>query len=137
MTNLRKEFNNKEELEEAERRKVLFTYGMSDDAIIIITDAPIKAIKEWCFHHVKELEDGKNTFLDSLKRKYYVRLLFDSEESNDSEDIEIIGYDEVYDFSDYNEKNREIYYSGREVISMTVKDCETNQMKKMIVLAEL
>ncbi len=41
-----------------ERRKVLFTDGMSDDFIMIITDAPKSVIEEYCRWHVCQIENG-------------------------------------------------------------------------------
>lgn len=84
-----------------DRRKVLFISGMSNDMFLIITDAPKEKIEEWCYNYNRELENGKNTFLDSLKVMHYVKLLHDSEMENSNEDIDIIGYDEVYDLDDY------------------------------------
>ncbi len=81
------------------KRKVLVTNGMSNDAILFITDAPQKHIEEWLHHYSLELENGENTFLDYLKEEYYVRLLFDSELEINNDDIEIIGYDESYDLN--------------------------------------
>lgn len=86
-----------------ERRKVLFTYGMSNDFLLIITDAPKTAIEEYCQWHVEQMENGwKNceTFAP-LKAKYHVKELLDSE-IDDSEDIELIGWNECYDFSNYH-----------------------------------
>lgn len=83
------------------RRKVLFTDGMSNDFLLIITDATKEAIEEYCKHHNLMIEDGGHfeTF-DTLKAQYYVKELLDSE-VDDKEDLEIIGYDEVFDFSEY------------------------------------
>lgn len=83
-----------------ERRKVLFTYGMSNDMMLIITDAPEEEIEKFCIRYHYEMEDGENTYFDSLKKSYYVRVLHDSE-TDDNEDVDIIGYDEVYDFSNF------------------------------------
>lgn len=86
-----------------ERRKILFTDGMSDDFLLIITDATETAIEEYCRWHVEQMENGwKNceTF-QPLKEKYYVKELLDSE-IDEADDIEIIGYDECYDFSTYH-----------------------------------
>ena len=83
-----------------ERRKILFTNGMSSDAMIIITDAPKQSIEEWCRKYNEEMENGQNTYFDRLKTLYYVKVLHDSE-VDDAEDIEIIGYDEAYDLNDY------------------------------------
>lgn len=83
-----------------ERRKVLFTHGMGNDRMLIITDAPKEAIEAWCRRCVAEMENGENTYFDTLKSQYYVRELLDSEE-HDIEDVEIIGYDEEYELTDY------------------------------------
>ena len=85
------------------RRKVLFTDGMSDDFLLIITDAPKAAIKEYCRWHVEQMENGwKNceTF-EPLKAKYSVKKLLDSE-IDEVEDLELIGYNECFDFSNYH-----------------------------------
>lgn len=89
------------EATEKDRRKVLFTNGMHPDKMLIITDAPKERIEEFCRHLNQEMENGENTYFDSLKKDYYVNVLFDSELSSESEDVDVIGYDEVYDFSDY------------------------------------
>lgn len=83
-------------------RKVLFTNGMSNDYMIIITDAPKESIEEWCYNYNEEMENGKNTYFNMLKENYYVKVLVDSEVNNfDREDIKVVGYDEAYDLSDY------------------------------------
>lgn len=87
---------------EVSPRKVLFTAGMSNDYMIIITDAPVEVLEEWCRNFNREMEDGENTYFDSLKKGYYVKVLADSEVDDfDVEDLEIIGYDESYDLFDY------------------------------------
>lgn len=79
------------------KRIVLITAGMSSDKVLMETDAPKEAIEEWCKKCNEEMENGKNTFLDSLQEKYYVRLLYDSE-------VEELKCDESYDlFNYYNE----------------------------------
>jgi hypothetical protein len=86
-----------------ERRKVLFTDGMSDDFLLIITDAPKAVIEEYCRWHVCQVENGWKdceTF-QPLKVRYYIKELLDSEVDN-REDLELIGYDECYDFSTYH-----------------------------------
>jgi hypothetical protein len=88
-------------MQKAERRKVLFTNGMTSDKFLIITDAPKEAIEQWCYNYNQELENGQNSFLEPLKTQYYVLLLHDSEMENDNENIYIIGYDESYDLNDY------------------------------------
>ncbi|MEE1256001.1 MAG: hypothetical protein UHN47_05765 [Lachnospiraceae bacterium] len=86
---------------ETERRKVLFTAGMSNDKMIIITDAPKEDIEKYCLYHNLMMEDGGHFELFApLKAKYYVKELFDSE-VDDLEDIDIIGYDEVYDLFEH------------------------------------
>lgn len=82
-----------------ERRKVLFTYGMSHDAMIIITDATKKRIEQVCCLK-KTMEYGIGNAVDCLKVTNYVKELFDSE-VDENEDIEVIGYDEVYDLTTY------------------------------------
>ena len=85
-----------------EKRKVLFTNGMSNDYMIIITDASKESIEKWCYHYNQEMENGENAYFDTLKRNYSVKVLADSEIDNfDREDIDIIGYSEAYDLSDY------------------------------------
>lgn len=84
-----------------DRRKVLFTAGMSDDKQIILTDAPKEAIERWCYDYNEAIENGENIEpYETLKATYYVEELYDSE-INNNEDIEVIGYDEVYDLFDY------------------------------------
>lgn len=76
------------------KRIVLITAGMSSDKVLMETDAPKEAIEEWCKKCNEEMENGENTFLDSLQEKYYVRLLYDSE-------VEELKYDEAYDLFHY------------------------------------
>lgn len=83
-----------------ESRKILFTYGMSNDAMIIITDAPIEALENFCKQYNEDMENGVNFGFDRLKTQYYVKVLHDSE-VDPHDDIEIIGYGESYDFNDY------------------------------------
>lgn len=64
-----------------EVRRVLIRSGMDfDDFIYLRTDAPKAAIEDWCKRYVKELENGENTFLDSLKAQYQVDVIALSEE---------------------------------------------------------
>lgn len=89
--------------ETIDRRKVLITNGMSNDKMLIITDAPTEAMEKWCRAYNKGLEDGTSILFDPLsKAGYYVRILHDSE-TDDNEDIDIIGYDEAYDLFDYSD----------------------------------
>lgn len=87
----------------AKRRKILFVDGMSDDAILIITDAPASRIKQWCKDYVDEQINGQNTYFDSLKKEYYVKILHDSSVEDNNDDIGVIGYRTVYDLSEFSE----------------------------------
>lgn len=83
----------------AEKRKVLFNYGQSKEYQLIITDAPVEAIKNWCSLYVKDRKNGvRNEMFYSLKAQYYVMELLDSVTESDKEALELIGYDEVYDY---------------------------------------
>ena len=83
------------------RRKVLFTAGMSSDFLLIITDAPKEDIEAYCRYHNHMMEDGGHfEMFATLKTKYYVKELLDSE-VDAKEDLDIIGFDEAYDFSHY------------------------------------
>ena len=63
-----------------DKRKVLFTDGMSSDFLLIITDAPKEAIEKYCRYHNTMMEDGGHFELfDNLKIQYYVKELLDSE----------------------------------------------------------
>lgn len=87
------------------RRKVLVTYGLYHDKVLFITDAPKPEIENWCRHTLWEAENGGSTGFGSLEEDYYVRVLFDTEEEIGDEDIDVIGYDEVYDLSNYDAKD--------------------------------
>lgn len=86
-----------------ELKKVLFTAGMSNDYMIIITDAPKERLEAFCYSYNEQIENGKEiTAFNELKKEYYLKFLADSEIDNfDKEDIEIIGYSEAYDLFDY------------------------------------
>jgi len=89
--------------EEPEVRKVAFTYGMSGDHMLILTDAPKSAIEDWIWEYLKGLEDNKNVYFKPLQKYYYVKVIADSEVNDLSwEDIEVIGFDESYDLGDYS-----------------------------------
>lgn len=88
-------------LEPVDRRKVLFTNGMHPDKMLVITDAPKEKIEEFCRHLNREMEDGVNTYYDFLKKDYYVNVLYDSELTSEREDVDVIGFDESYDFGDF------------------------------------
>ena len=96
-------------LQKVDKRKVLITNELSNDAMLIITDAPKKAVEQWCRNYVSEIEDGENTYFDSLEKNYYVKVLYDSERyageglESSKDDIDVIGYDEVYELYAYYE----------------------------------
>lgn len=84
-----------------ERRKILITHGMSNDKVIILTDATRERIEECCRLELTQ-EHGIFHALECLKVTNCVKELFDSE-VDDMEEIDSIGYEEVYDLSDYAE----------------------------------
>lgn len=83
-------------------KKVLFTAGMSNDIMLIVTDAPKKELENFCYKYNEDIENGVNSYFDRLKTMYYVKELLDSEiDIFDRELLEVIGYDETYDLYDY------------------------------------
>ena len=87
------------------RRKVLFTDGMSNDFLLIITDAPEEDIEDYCrWHNYKMEAAGHFEMFAPLKAKHYVKELLDSE-VDDLDDVDIIGYDVCYDFGQYTKLN--------------------------------
>ena len=96
----------KEENLSGVRRKVLVAYGLHDDKVLFITDAPKPVIEKWCRLTLRGAEDGECFGLDWFKdRDYYVRILFDTEEEiGEREDINVIGYDEVYDLATHKKE---------------------------------
>jgi hypothetical protein len=95
-----------EKQREISKRKVLITNGMCEDMMLIITDAPKSVIENWCHEYNSELENGNNIYFNTLKKNYYVKVLFDSVTDSNFDDIEIIGYDESYDLFDFGLKER-------------------------------
>lgn len=83
-----------------ELKKVLIVDGMSNDGMIIITDASEEDIEKWCRNYLLKLENGENTYFNSLTENNYVRVLYDSE-LNNLDELEVIGYDEIYNLSDF------------------------------------
>lgn len=91
-----------------DRRKVLFTNGMSNDFLLIITDAPKEDIENYCRWHNQMMEDGGHFELFApLKAQHYIKELLDSE-IDEREDAELIGWVESYDFSSYRLPNIKI-----------------------------
>lgn len=92
-----------------EKRKVLIVAdAMTVDKMLIITDAPKEEMIEWCKAYAKGLEDGNNIlFKPLLDAHYYVRILHDTVLEINNDDIDVIGYDEVYELSDYYEWGKE------------------------------
>ena len=83
-------------------KRILFTNGMSNDCILIITDMQKEDIVKWCYDYNIALENGENPYFDKVKEKHFVKILVDSELEIFANDlVEIIGYDECYDLSDY------------------------------------
>lgn len=83
------------------KKKVLFTQGMSEDRMLIITDAPKKEIEKWCKNYNREQENGKNTYFDGLKKNFFVKVVYDSGEDFQEDVIDAIGYEEYYDLNDF------------------------------------
>lgn len=86
-----------------DKRKVwICTDQMCREGMLIITDAPKKAIRKWCKAYITEMENRTNTLFASLNKEgYYVRILHDSELESHPDDVEVIGYDESYDLMDF------------------------------------
>lgn len=82
-------------------RNILITNGMSNDMIIISTNAPKKAIEKWCKDTNINAENGINEYFDKLQNEYQVDILHDSEIENNNNNIDIISYSEVYDLNNY------------------------------------
>lgn len=88
-----------ERIEKHEKKlcSVLIVDGMSNDRIVFLTDAEKKDIEEWCNIYIKSIENGENVFLNPLKDKHYVEILFDSETDIWNELYDKIKYDFVFD----------------------------------------
>ena len=80
-------------------KTVMFTDGMSNDFMVITTDAPRNKIEDWCHQCNKEQESGENTYFDSLKKNFFVHVIHDS--SLSIVDRDSFKYDEIYDLSNY------------------------------------
>lgn len=84
-------------------RKILITDGMGPSKILVLTDAPEMEIIKWCFKAVQGLLQNEKNSLDSLQEDgYYVRILVDSDVGPGYlEDIDVIGYDKIYDLCNF------------------------------------
>lgn len=87
------------------QKTVLVTDGMSDDKFVFRTNAPEEEIEKWLYQYNEGLENNQNVFLDPLKEKYMVELLFDSEMNfrDEFDDLEEEGFDYTYNLGDYRE----------------------------------
>lgn len=84
------------------KRKVLFTNGKTDKKLIMLTNAEKEAIEIICLNYNEWVAKGHTIeFEDVLKINHFSRVLFDSDLESIDEDIEIIGYSEVYELCDY------------------------------------
>ena len=87
-------------------KKVLFTYGMSNDRMLIITDAPAKDLETFCYKYNEDLENNINNYFNDFKKEFYVKILGDSEVDIFLNDlVDIIGYDLTFDLADYIKEN--------------------------------
>ena len=68
--------------------------------MLIITDAPQERIENWCRRYNQGICVEP---FDTLMTSSYVKILHDSE-VDDNEDIEVIGFDEVYELDNYIEE---------------------------------
>ena len=86
-----------------ELRKILFTNGMSNDRMLIITDAPDSASRKWCYRYNNAIENGeKYELFDTLKTRYCVKEVLDSELDEEAREfVELIGYDEAFELSEF------------------------------------
>lgn len=85
------------------KRKVLITEGMNHDAMLFITDAPKEVIENFCRKTNKDIEDGVGNGYDFLTEKdYYIKELHNSL-TDTPDNIDIIGFDEVYDLFNYQD----------------------------------
>lgn len=86
-------------------RKVLFVVDdATDEAQMIITDAPKEAIERWCRRWNELYKNEMYTMFgsfDTLKVEYFVQEIDISDERFGNELIDTIGYDEIYDYNAY------------------------------------
>lgn len=85
------------------KRKVLITEGMSHDAMLFITDAPKEVIENFCRKTNEDIENGVgNGYSFLIEKDYYIKELHNSL-TDLSDNIDIIGFDEVYDLFNYQD----------------------------------
>lgn len=85
------------------KRKVLITEGMSHDAMLFITDAPKEVIENFCRKTNEDIEGGVgNGYSFLIEKDYYIKELHNSL-TDLSDNIDIIGFDEVYDLFNYQD----------------------------------
>lgn len=86
-----------------DKRKVLITEGMNHDAMLFITDAPKEVIENFCRKTNEDIEDGVgNGYSFLIEKDYYIKELHNSL-SDTPDNIDIIGFDEVYDLFNYQD----------------------------------
>ena len=96
-------------------RKVLFVVDdATDEAQMIVTDAPKEAIERWCRRWNELYKNEMYTMFgsfDTLKAEYFVQEIDISDEQFGNELIDTIGYDEIYDYNlyydDYDNEGKE------------------------------
>lgn len=80
-----------------ELRKILFTNGMSNDRLLVITDASNEEIN----NNIKIYQENnsESNLLDLFYAANYFKILCDSE-IDPLECVEVIGYDKAFDLND-------------------------------------
>lgn len=94
-------------LKESEHlKKVLVTDGMSNDGLLVETDAPISMLRQWAFQFSEASENGKNW--DYEIPGYKMNVLFDSELNEDTDlTVRDLEADIVYDLGDFGREDYE------------------------------
>lgn len=92
--------------EEVGKRKVLIMGNaiMGEDTLLMITDAPRNAIMDLCGAMLELGDKDLSCYFKDFKRDWYVKILVDAQvDSSEAygitapdNDIELIGYDEIY-----------------------------------------
>lgn len=92
-----------------EKRKILFFDEVRNNAILMITDAPIEELKDLCrfINDFNGKTDIIEQYFKDFEKDWYAKILFNSKNEpyfiygEYENDIDIIGYDEAYNLSDY------------------------------------